>query len=58
MFYDSSISLTAVDDDNDDTNGEEEEKEEEPIIEAGDYNLGDDIGERIGEGHDSEAEPV
>jgi len=43
-------------DDDDDTNDEEEE--EEPIIEAGDYNLGDDIGTMVGEGHDSEAEPV
>jgi len=53
MWYDSSTALTAGDDDDDDAKDEEEQ-----IIETGDDNLGDDIGERVGHGHDTEAEPV
>ena len=54
MLFDSSTALTAGDED-DDTNGNNDE--EEPIIEAGDYNLGDDLT-RAGDGHDPDAEPV
>jgi len=49
MWYD--------DDDNKDDNGDDEQVPE-PCGETGDYNLGDDIGTRIGEGHDADAEPV
>jgi len=31
---------------------DDDNKTPEPNREAGDYNMGDDIGERIGEGHD------
>ncbi|MCF7844727.1 MAG: hypothetical protein K9M03_02770 [Kiritimatiellales bacterium] len=46
MFYEDE------DDEDQETNGEEQ------ILEAGEYDLGDDIGTRIGEGDDSEAEPL
>jgi len=36
------------DDDDDDKS-----TDQQPNVEAGDYNLGDDAGERIGEGNDS-----
>ncbi|MBU0767121.1 hypothetical protein KKF55_05095 [Patescibacteria group bacterium] len=44
--------------DDDDDDDDKKTNDEEPIVEAGDYDLGDDIGTLIGEGHDSEAEPV
>jgi len=49
MWYD--------DDDDDDDNGDDEQVLA-PGDETGNYNLGDDIGTRIGEGHDTEAEPI
>jgi len=43
-------------DDDDDNNGDE--RVPEPCGETGDYNLGDDIGTRVGEGHDPQGDPV
>ncbi|MBU0458926.1 hypothetical protein KJ652_03085 [Patescibacteria group bacterium] len=44
MFYD----------DDDDKKPEDDNSEEEQIVEAGDYNLGEDIGAMIDEGQDSD----
>jgi len=44
--------------DDDDDDDEKTEEVPESCGETGDYNLGDDIGTRIGEGHDSAAEPT
>ncbi len=47
-------------DDDDDNKGKQpdDDKEDEPEIEAGDYNLGGDIGTKIGEGHDTVEDAV
>lgn len=41
--------------DDEDADGEENN---EPITEAGDYNVGEDIGARVDKGHDPDTDPV